>query len=67
MGLKKLVECDGQCIQVPFEWNDYMLFPFRLVLFLALLIIVWVAITISRFLGWLANHPALQPFDRRGK
>lgn len=69
MGLKKLVNRGhlGQCVQVPYEWHDYMLFLPRLVLFLGLTVVVLVAVNIARFLNWLASHPRVQLFDRRGR
>lgn len=67
MVLKKLVEHDGQCIQVSYAWYDYVLLPFRVLLLVLLMIILWPATRIAKFMYWLANHPAMQPFDRRGK
>jgi len=65
MGLKKLVGADWAYTQVPYKWFDYILLPFRVVLLVSLLLIVIPLMKIGKFLNWLANHPAVQPFDRR--
>ena len=69
MGLKKLVRVGSYgsaYMQVPYEWYDYVLLPFRV----TLLVLVWAMVVplmqLGKFLNWLANHPAVQPFDRRG-
>ena len=65
MGLKKLVGADWAHVQVPYEWFDYILLPFRVVLLVVLLLIVIPLMKVGKLLNWLANHPAVQPFDRR--
>ena len=67
MGLKKLVDVGGLCVHVAYEWYDYILLPFRLVVFILLLLMVWLATIVVQSLDWLANQPKLQPFDRRGR
>ena len=65
MGLKKLVGAGWAHVQVPYEWFDYILLPFRVMLLVLLLLIVIPLMKIGKFLSWLVNHPAVQPFDRR--
>lgn len=65
MGLKKLVGAGWEHTQVSYEWFDYVLLPFRVVLLVLLLLIVIPLMKVGKFLNWLANHPAVQPFDRR--
>jgi hypothetical protein len=67
MGLKKMVGASWTFAKVPYEWFDYVLLPFRVVLLVLLLLIVIPLMKIGKLLNWLANHPAVQPFDRRGQ